>query len=294
MAVSARAQWKGYLRFGEVTAPVALYTATSTSDRIAFHTVNRETGNRVRREFVDSVSGKPVEKEDQVKGYEIGDERYVVLEPEEVASAVPESDKTLRVQAFIACDDVDKVYFDKPYYLTPDKMGTDAFALLREGMRKKKVAAVAQTVLFRRMRTVLLRPHDKGLIATTLNFDYEVRSAKEAFKEIPDIKIEGEMLDLAKHIIGMKKGTFSAEEFDDRYEAALAELIKAKLEGKSLPKRAPPKVSKANDLLEALRQSAGMKKPPAASKKRASKESAAKTKAKTAAKNAPAQRRRAS
>ena len=110
MAVSARAQWKGYLRFGEVTAPVALYTATSTSDRIAFHTVNRETGNRVRREFVDSVSGKPVEKEDQVKGYEIGDERYVVLEPEEVASAVPESDKTLRVQAFITCDDVDKVF----------------------------------------------------------------------------------------------------------------------------------------------------------------------------------------
>ena len=147
MAVSARAQWKGYLRFGEVTAPVALYTATSTSDRIAFHTVNRETGNRVRREFVDSVSGKPVEKEDQVKGYEIGDERYVVLEPEEVASAVPESDKTVRVQAFITCDDVDKVYFDKPYYLTPDKMGTDAFALLREGMRKKKVAAIAQTVL---------------------------------------------------------------------------------------------------------------------------------------------------
>ncbi len=184
MAVSARAQWKGYLRFGEVTAPVALYTATSTSDRIAFHTVNRETGNRVRREFIDSVSGKPVEKEDQVKGYEIGDERYVVLEPEEVASAVPESDKTLRVQAFIPCDDVEKVYFDKPYYLTPDKMGTDAFALLREGMRKKKVAAIAQTVLFRRMRTVLLRPHDKGLIATTLNFDYEVRSAKEAFKEI--------------------------------------------------------------------------------------------------------------
>ena len=294
MAVSARAQWKGYLRFGEVTAPVALYTATSTSDRIAFHTVNRETGNRVRREFVDSVSGKPVEKEDQVKGYQIGDERYVVLEPEEVASAVPESDKTLRVQAFITCDDVDKVYFDKPYYLTPDKMGTDAFALLREGMRKKKVAAIAQTVLFRRMRTVLLRPHDKGLIATTLNFDYEVRSAKEAFKEIPDIKIEGEMLDLAKHIIGMKKGTFSAEEFDDRYEAALADLIKAKLEGKSLPKRAPPKVSKANDLLEALRQSAGMKKPPAASKKRASKESAAKAKAKPAAKSAPAQRRRAS
>jgi DNA end-binding protein Ku len=300
MAVAARAQWKGYIRFGEVTAPVALYTATSTSERISFHTVNRKTGNRVRREFIDGVTGKPVEKEDQVKGYELDKDRYVVLEPEEVASAVPESDKTLHVQAFISCDDIDKVYFDRPYYLTPDKMGTDAYALLRDGMRKKEVAAIAHTVLFRRMRTVLLRTHDKGLIATTLNFDYEVRSAKEAFKDIPEIKIKGEMLDLAKHIIGMKKGTFSAEEFDDRYEAALAELVKAKLEGKTLPKRAPPKVSKASDLLEALRQSAGMKKPPAASKKRgeakgrakATRSTAAKTK--TAAKSAPAQRRRAS
>jgi DNA end-binding protein Ku len=306
MAVAARAQWKGYIRFGEVTAPVALYTATSTSERISFHTVNRKTGNRVRREFVDGVTGKPVEKEDQVKGYELDNDRYVVLEPEEVASAVPESDKTLHVQAFISCDDIDKVYFDRPYYLTPDKMGAEAYALLRDGMRKKEVAAIAQTVLFRRMRTVLLRTHDKGLIATTLNFDYEVRSAKEAFKEIPDIRIKGEMLDLAKHIIGMKKGTFSAEEFDDRYEAALAELIKAKLEGKSLPKRAPPKVSKGNELLEALRQSASGMKPPAPSKKRESKASsakgrekatrstAAKAKSKATAKSAPAQRRRAS
>lgn len=294
MAVAARALWKGYVRFGEVTAPVALYTATSTSERISFHTVNKETGNRVRREFVDSATGKPVEKEDQVKGYELDNDRYVVLDPEEVASAVPESDKTLRVQAFITCDDIEKVFFDKPYYLTPDKMGTEAYALLRDGMQKKNVAAIAQTVLFRRMRTVLLRAHDKGLIATTLNFDYEVRSAKEAFKDIPDIKIEGEMLELAKHIIGTKKGTFSADEFDDRYEAALAELIKAKLEGKALPKRAAPKVSKANDLLEALRQSAGMKKPPAASKKRTGKAAAAQGKKKAAEEGAPAQRRRAS
>ncbi|MEY9199291.1 DNA end-binding protein Ku [Sinorhizobium fredii] len=303
MAIAARAQWKGYLKFGEVTAPVALYTATSTSERISFHTVNRATGNRVRREFVDSVSGKTVEKEDQVKGYEVDDDRYVVLEPEEVAAAVPERDKTLRVQAFIACDDIDKVYFDRPYYLTPDKLGTEAYALLREGMHKQEVAAIAQTVLFRRMRTVLVRPHDKGLIATTLNFDYEVRSAKEAFKGIPEIKIEGEMLDLAKHIIGMKKGSFSADEFDDRYEAALAELVKAKLEGKTIPKAAPPKVSKPNELLEALRQSAGLKaaaepkrragKATAKGRERATR-SAAKAKTKTAAKSASAQRRRAS
>jgi DNA end-binding protein Ku len=155
----------------------------------------------------------------------------------------------------------DDVYFDKPYYLTPDKMGADAFAALRDGMRKSKVAAIAKTVLFRRMRTVLIRPHGKGLIATTMNYDYEVRSSAKAFEEMPKIKVEGEMLDLAKHIISTKKGHFNPATFEDRYEAALADLVKAKLEGKSLPKPKKVEVSKPNDLLAALRESAGMMKP---------------------------------
>jgi DNA end-binding protein Ku len=252
-----RAQWKGFLKFGEVTAAVALYTASSSSDRIAFNTLNRATGNRVRREFIDGETGDPVEREDQVKGYEIDNGRYVVLEPDEVAAAVPESDKTLRVQSFVPCDEIDDVYFDKPYYLAPDKIGADAFILLREGMKQAKVAAIAQTVLFRRVRTVLIRAHGKGLIATTLNFDYEVRSSDKAFEEMPDLEIKGEMLDLAQHIIGTKKGEFHASEFDDRYETALAELVKAKMEGRALPKKKVPKVSKPNDLLQALRESAG-------------------------------------
>jgi DNA end-binding protein Ku len=256
--VAARANWKGYIKFGEVACAVALYTAASSSERIAFNTLNRATGNRVRREFVDGASGEPVGKEDQVKGYETENGDYVVLEPEEVAAAVPESDKTLKIEAFVPCDEIDDVYFDKPYYLVPDKMGADAFRLLRDGMRKAKVAALARTVLFRRLRTVLIRPHGKGLIGTTLNFDYEVRSAKEAFDEIPKIKIEGEMLDLAKHIINTKKGSFDAKSFDDRYDAAVAELVKAKIEGKPLPKKKAPPPSKQSDLLQALRQSAGL------------------------------------
>ena len=129
-----------------------------------------------------------------------------MLEPDEVAEAVPDSDKTLSVSAFIGCSDIDDVYFDKPYYLTPsDRHAEEAFALIREGMRKKKVAAIAQTVLFRRVRTLLIRAYDKGFIATTLNFDYEVRSAKEAFDDIPEMKIEGEMLELAEHIITTKR-----------------------------------------------------------------------------------------
>lgn len=254
-----RANWKGFLKFGEVACGVALYTAASTSERVTFNTLNRKTGNRVRREFVDSETGHPVEREDQVKGYEIDNGQYIVLEPEEVAAAVPESDKTLRITAFIPCHEIDDTYFDKPYYLAPDKLSADAFVLLRDGMKQAKVAAIAQTVLFRRMRTVLIRSHGKGLIATTLNFDYEVRSSEEAFEDMPDLQIEGEMLELAQHIIGTKKGTFDVSEADDRYEAALAELVKAKMEGRTLPKPKAVKVSEPSDLLQALRESAGMK-----------------------------------
>jgi DNA end-binding protein Ku len=255
--MAPRANWKGYLKFGEVTCPVALYTAASTAERIAFHTLNRDTGNRVRREFVDNETGKPVEREDQVKGYEVGNNDYIVLEPEEVAAAVPESDKTLEIDAFLDYTEIDDVYFDKPYYLAPsDKLGEEAFALIREGMRKKGVAALASTVLFRRVRTLLIRAHDDGLIANTLNFEYQVRSAKDAFDSVPDMKIEGEMLDLANHIISTKKGEFDVSKFDDRYDAALAELIKAKMEGRKIEAPRPPKETKVSNLMEALRQSA--------------------------------------
>ncbi|APG94387.1 Ku protein [Sinorhizobium americanum] len=257
--MAPRANWKGYLKVAEVSCPVALYTAASTSERIAFHTINRATGHRVHRQFVDSETGKPVEKDDQVKGYEVGSGDYVVLEPEEIAAAVPESDKTLSISAFIACGDIDNVYFDKPYYLAPTKShAEDAFALIREGMRKKNVAAIARAVLFRRVRTLLIRAYEDGLIATTLNFDYEVRSAEEAFDDVPDLKIEGEMLELAEHIIKTKRGKFDPAKFDDRYEAALAELVKAKLEGKKIEPRKEPKLEKVVDLMEALRQSAGV------------------------------------
>lgn len=257
--VAARANWKGFIKFGEVAFAVALYTVASSSERIAFHTLNRTTGNRVRREFVDSETGDTVERDDQVKGYEIENGEYVVLEPDEVAAAVPDSDKTLKIEAFVPCTEIDDVYFDKPYYLAPDKMGADVFKLLRDGMRQAKVAALARTVLFRRMRTVLIRPHGNGLIGTTLNFDYEVRSSLEAFDDLPDLKIEGEMLDLARHIINTKKGLFDARTFDDRYDAAVAELVRAKIEGRALPKKNAPTPSKPSDLLHALRESAGMK-----------------------------------
>jgi DNA end-binding protein Ku len=259
-----RASWKGFLKIAEVTVPVGLYAAASMTERIALHTINRPTGHRVRREFVDAETGETVERDDQVKGYETAKDEYVSIEPEEIAAVIPHGDKTLTVSAFVDLAGVDDLYFDKPYYLGPaDRSADDTFALVREGMRAAKVAAIAEAVLFRRARTVLIRPLDDGLVASTLNYDYEVRPAAQAFSGIPSKEISGEMLDLAIHIIKTKQGEFDPREFHDRYEDALAELVKLKLEGKPIPKRAPPHSEATVNLMEALRDSAaGAQSPP--------------------------------
>jgi len=260
-----RASWKGFLKIAEVTCPVGLYAAVSSSERIVLHTVNRSTGSRVSRQYVDAATGAPVEADDQVKGYEVGKDEYVVLEPDEVAAAVPESDKQLTVSAFVDRGEIDDVYFDRPYFLAPsDRSGDEAFELIREGLRVSNTAAIAQAVLFRRMRTLLIRPFGSGLAATTLSFDYEVRSAKEPFADVPELKIKGEMLELAEHIIRTKQGEFDPSKFEDRYEAALADLVKAKIEGRKIEAPKRPKRTAQSDLMAALRESAAMsgKAPP--------------------------------
>ena len=289
--MAARAVWSGVIKIAEIVCPVKMYTAATTSERIALHMVNRKTGNRLRRVYVDDNTDKPVEAKDQVKGYETHEGSYVVLEPEEIAAAVPNSDKTLNVDAFIACNRIEPTYFDKPYYLLPASETTeDSFVLIREALRKQKTAAIAHTVLFRRLRPVLIRAHREGLIATTLNFDYEVRSAKSVFKEIRQGKIEPELLELAQHILKTKSGTFEPDKFEDRYEEALAEMVKAKIEGRKIVPLRQPEPTKANDLLEALRLSAGNSnegkaKAPAKKSSTAKKASAAEKKA------APARRK---
>ena len=288
--MSPRASWKGFLKIADVTVPIGLYAAASTSERIALHTINRPTGHRVRREFVDAETGEAVERDEQVKGYEVAKGEYVSVEPDEIAAVIPHGDKTLAVSAFVDLSDVDDLYFDKPYYLGPsDRSADETFGLVREGIRAAKVAAVAEAVLFRRARTVLIRALDKGLVASTLNYDYEVRSAEQAFSDIPGKKITGEMLDLAVHIINTKRGAFDPREFQDRYEDALAELVKLKLEGKAIPKRAPPRSEPTVNLMQALRDSAS-----AGAQNRSSGKAAAKKKSgrRPAAKAKPAAPRR--
>lgn len=255
--VAPRANWKGFVKISELTIPVALYSAATTSERVSFHTINRKTGNRVRRQFVDEETEQPVEKENQVKGYEISQGQYVIIEPKEMQEAIPESDKTISIQTFLPYSDVDTAYFDKPYFLAPaGNVANEGFGLISEGMRRKNVVALGRAVLFRRLRTLLLRAQGPLLVAHTLHFDYEVRTASEIFDDIPELKIEGEMLDLAKHIIKTKSGKFNPREFDDRYEEALAELVRAKIAGREFKQPKPPKETKVIDLMDALRQSA--------------------------------------
>jgi DNA end-binding protein Ku len=252
-----RATWKGRIKVAELTCPVSLYAAATSSSRVAFHILNRKTGNRVRREYYDEETEKPVGPEDQVKGYEVESGDYVVFTDEELAAAIPAADKTISVSAFIPCKDINTVYFDRPYFLAPsDKNFSDTFALLREGMATQKVAALGEALLFRRVRPLLIRAHGQGMIAHTLNFDYEVRAASEVFHDLPEIKIGGEVLDLAQHIIQTKAGKFDPWSFDDRYDQALAELVRAKQEGRTIKHKTPTKPSKVTSLLDALRESA--------------------------------------
>jgi DNA end-binding protein Ku len=282
--MAPRANWKGHLKLGLVTCPVALYTAASESERISFHTLNRKTGHRIQRQFVDSDTGKLVERDSQVKGYEVGKGDYVVLTDEDIEDAIPESTRTIGVEAFIPADEMDEAFLDKPYYLAPtDRTGQEAFVLIRRAMAEKKVVGIARTMLFRRCRVLMLRPTGRGLTATTLHFDYEIRSAGETFKEIPKLDLSKEMVDLAKHIISTKRGKFDPSKLDDRYESAVADLIRAKQQGKEI--KAPPKPAHGGNvvnLLDALRKSAGAKaasprKAPAERKKTTAKRPAAAT-----------------
>ena len=287
--MAARAVWSGAIKIAEIVCPVKMYTAATTSERITLHMVNRETGHRLKRIYVDEKTDKPVEREDQVKGYETSEGHYVVLEPEEISAAIPDSDKVLNVDSFITCSQIETTYFDKPYYLLPASDATEeAFILIREALRNQKAAAIAHTVLFRRLRPVLIRAHRNGLIATTLNFDYEVRSSKRAFKDIAKRKTDPEMLELAEHSLQTKAGEVDPGKFDDRYEAALAELVKAKIEGRKVLPLKRPEPTKKNDLLEALRMSASGKS--SADEKPAKRKSSARKKSEAPA----AQRKKAS
>jgi DNA end-binding protein Ku len=290
--MAVRANWKGYLKLSLVSCAVALYPAASSSARVRFNTLNRATGNRVKRQFVDAQTGEPVEDDDQVKGYQVGKGSYVIVEDEELEAVRLESTHTIDVESFVPRDEVDVRYLDSPYYIAPDdKVAQEAFAVIRDAMREKGRAGVARVVIARRERMVLLQPLGKGILVTVLRYPYEVRAEDAYFEDIPELELPGEMRQLAGHIIDTKSADFDPSKFEDRYENAVIELIRSKQAGQ--PPKIPeaPRPSNVVNLMEALRRSIDAERSEPATKKAPSKTGAERSGRKGAAK-APAKKGR--
>jgi len=266
--MAPRPNWKGYLKLSLVSCPIALYPATTTSERVSFRTLNRETGNRVRRQFVDEQTGDPVQTEDQAKGYEVAKGEYIMLEDDELKAVQIESNHTIDIERFVPRAEIDELYLDTPYYLAPtDRVGEEAFAVIRDAMRTEKMVGLARVVLFRRERLMMLEPRDKGIVATSLHYANEVHAANSYFEEIPDLALPKEMLELAKHIIEKMTGEFQPDQFEDRYEKALIELIRSKQKGTPVKPQPTHRQTNVVNLMDALRRSVEGDKAAGAGKK---------------------------
>jgi len=265
--VAPRPYWKGYLKLSLVSCPIALHTATSASERIAFRQINKKTGNRLRQQLVDELTREPVATEDKGRGYEYAKGAYVTVDDDELDAIAIESNHTIDIDKFVPHADIDERYFDSTYYVTPnDEIGQEAFAVIRDAMRGREMVALGRVVLAKRERVIMLQPWDKGLMGTTLRYAYEVRPAKEYFDEIPDIKVTGEMLKLAQHILDSKADEFDPATFVDRYEKAVAEMLQSKQAGMSAPKESQASTPRnVINLMDALRRSvqSGKEKPAA-------------------------------
>jgi DNA end-binding protein Ku len=255
--MAPRPNWKGFLKLSLVSCAVALYPATSTSQRIRFNILNRKTGNRIRNEVVDTETGDPVETEDRVKGFQFEKGQYVLVDDEELDNVALESTHTIDIEQFVPVSEVDRIYLDESYYLVPqDEMAQEAFAVIREAMRKEDLVGLARVVIYRREHLLLLAPRGKGVMATVLRYKTEVRDQKNYFDDVENIKVPADMLKLAVQILDSKKGHFDPGKFEDRYESALMQLIKAKQAGKEPPALSEEKPSNVVNLMDALRRSA--------------------------------------
>jgi DNA end-binding protein Ku len=264
--MAPRANWKGFLRLSLVTCPVALYPATSDTEKVSFNQINRKTGHRIKYAKVDADTGEEVPSEDIIKGYKVDTDTYIEVSKEELEDIALESTHTIEIDEFVPKADIDSRYLIRPYYLVPDgKVGHDAFAVIRETARSMNKVAIGRVVLTNREHIIALEPLGKGLMGTLLRYPYEVRSEKEYFDDVQDVKVTKDMLDLAKHIVERKSGSFEPEKFEDHYESALIDLINRKRNGIRPTAKAAPKTSgNVINLMDALKRSlAGERQAPA-------------------------------
>jgi Ku protein len=279
-----RPYWKGYLRLSLVTCSIELFPATSQAEKTHFHQINTETGNRLRQQMVDEETGQAVEGEHKGRGYELGKGKYVPIDDKELAAVEIESTHTVDIEGFVPKADIDTRYLDKPYYVAPaDKAGAEAFVVIRDAMKDKGRVALARIVMAHREHVIALEPLGKGLLGTTLRFDYEVRSEKDYFADVPTPRVGKDMVSLAAHILDSKATRFDPGKFKDDYETALRKLVRRKAKGHVIEAPEPAeKPDNVVNLMEALRRSVNGP----------SKGGSSKARSKAAAKGRPASRRK--
>jgi DNA end-binding protein Ku len=253
--VAPRAYWKGYHKLSLVSCPIALFPASSEREKISFHQLHKQTGNRIKYRKVDAETGDEVESADIIKGYEVGKGEYLEIAPEELEAIAIESKRTIEIDEFVPRKEIDEIYFNNPYYIVPDgEVGQQAFAVIREASQEGMVA-IGKVVFTSREHVIALEARDKGLLGVTLRYPYEVRKEEEYFDDIPEEKLPKDMLDLAKHIVDSKKAEWKPERFEDQYEDALKELLKKKQSGQKIEAPRDREPSKVVNLMDALRRS---------------------------------------
>src|SRR5665647_2355852 len=255
--MAPRANWKGFLRLSLVTCPIALFPATSETEKVSFNQINKNTGHRIKYAKVDAETGEEVSNDDIIKGYKVDTETYVTVDKDELDNIALESTRTIEIDEFVPKSEIDELYLVRPYYIVPDgKVGHDAFAVIRETIRAMDKVAIARVVLTNREHIIALEARGKGLVGMLLRYPYEIRDENEYFDDIQDVKVTKEMLDLAKHIVATKSGDFEPEKFEDRYENALLELLNNKRKGEPLRTAAKPRdTGNVVNLMDALRKS---------------------------------------
>ena len=254
--MAPRAYWKGYLKLSLVSCPIALFPATSEREKISFHQINKETGHRIRYKKVDADTGDEVDNSDIVKGYEIAKGEYIEVEAEELEAVAIESKRIIDIEEFVPRREIDELYLRDPYYIVPDgEVGQQAFAVIREAIRKEGMVALGKVVFTSREHIIALEARGKGMLGMTLRYPYEVRKEDEYFDTIENEKIPKDMIDLAVHIVETKTGHFKPQQFKDQYEDALKDLLRRKQKGEKIerPKERAP--SNVINLMDALRQS---------------------------------------
>src|SRR6195256_1317821 len=272
-AMTPRAYWKGYLRLSLVTCPIELFPATSQSEKTHFHQINIKTGLRLRQQMVDEETGKVIDTEHKGRGYELSKGRYVEIDEDELQAVEIESTHTVEIDSFVPLAEIDKRYLDRPYYIIPNgKVGAEAFVVIRDAMKDKDRVALARIVMANREHIIALEPLGKGILGTTLRYDYEVRDEKPYFAEVPNVRVGKEMLELAEHILETKAGHFDPKRFKDDYELALRKLVKRKAAGEKIEALPPAEdTGKVINLMEALRRSVQSGHVPGARANRSSK-----------------------